>query len=229
MENKNDMLGMLEQLDRDKKKYLKFVVLFVCILIALSVVWSRFDQSEQPAGGGTVDTSAEDPDKHFKDCTLLAEKCIDVVECELNVYCGDGAFKDCRVYDCSEKYGVYTLDLSDTVKFSEAAKPDTSAIVAAEEACGGTMEIISQECNEEKKMMETKMRLVTKGECRIETIATIYEEDGGAHANTFTLLPDGTYSIISEGCGKISRITPANEYGTGLVFAQAGAESSLNE
>lgn len=220
---------MLEQLNRDKKKYLMFIVLFVCILVALSAAWSRFGQNEQRVEGNPTVNSADGPDEHFKNCTLLAENCIDVVECGLNVYCGDGAFKDCRIYDCGGKYGAYTLSLSDEIAYSETDKPDMSAAAAAEEACGGTMEVISQECDKGKDKLETKIKLATKGECKLATIATIYEEGGVTHPNTFTQLPDGTYSVISDGCGKISQIIPANEYGTGLYFAQAGEASSLNE
>lgn len=181
------------------------IVVFVLALCLVSGVFF-FKDSLSP-------DPAKNPDAHFKDCKILAENCVDVTKCGFNVYCGDGIFADCRVYDCDGNYGVYTKDVSGNINFKNEAKTDESAIKEVRDACDGTMQILSQDCVDNK--MEMKLKLKTNGECEIENFATIYG-DAGAQPNAFVALGNGVYSITANTCETISEIIPAARGGVGL-------------
>jgi len=184
------------------------VIFAIIILIILSFLIVR------------PDMAALRSDVRFASCDILAKDCVDITTCGLNIYCGDGALKNCKVYDCGKSYGVFAEDLAGNVIYKNEAKPDEGVSDAVRSACAGTMQILKQECREDKT--ETRIRLNTKGACEIESFAMIYE-NGGAMPNTFTLEEDGTYLVISKNCGNIQEIIPAAKGGIGLELQQAGA------
>ena len=158
-------------------------------------------------------------DLHFIGCDILAEDCTDVVSCGLNVYCGDGLFKDCRVYDCKESYGVFTEDFGGKIEFKNDTKADTDMENGIRDACAGQMEIMSEKCVDKKT--EIKVKLTTKGECEIEEFSTI-DKNVGSVPNTFIIEEKGTYAITVGICAEIAEIIPAAKGGIGLNLTQSG-------
>jgi hypothetical protein len=162
---------------------------------------------------------ATNPDAHYSRCTRIAENCIDVVSCPMNVYCGDGVFSDCRIYDCGSNYGIATVSLDGQLSFREEAKPNEEATKNIRNACSGTMEILSRKCVEEKTEIEVK--LDTAGECPIENFAVIFK-DTGITDSEFVDKGNGIYAITARNCGTIDQIIPAATGGIGLEFEKAG-------
>ncbi|MDD2242955.1 MAG: hypothetical protein PHI08_07760 [Bacteroidales bacterium] len=163
---------------------------------------------------------AKSADAHFKDCKILAKNCLDVTECGLNVYCGDGDYADCRIYDCNGSYGIFTKDISGNIDYKNKDKPDESATEAIRDNCSGTIQVVSSECIDKKTQM--KVKLNTKGACEIESFATIFE-GVGTIGNEFASLGDNTYSIVSDTCGNMIKIVPAAKSGIGLDMERVGA------
>ncbi|MDD3007207.1 MAG: hypothetical protein PHX30_06565 [Candidatus Pacebacteria bacterium] len=186
-------------------KYKAVIIFFVfCLLFVFGAFY--FKDSLLPG-------ATDNPDVYFKDCNILEENCLDAAKCELNIYCGDGNFKTCRVYDCGNSYGVFTEDLEGKTDFKNEIMPDEEVVFATREDCSGTMKVLSEECIEGKT--EMKIKLALKGECEIESFATIFENIG-AQPNIFTFLGDDTYSVVSYACGDITKVIPAAKGGIGL-------------
>jgi hypothetical protein len=170
------------------------------------------------------DQEAFRADWHFKGCKLAAKDCIDIAKCDLNSYCGDGVFQDCRVYDCGSTYGIFTQTAAGKVAYKNETKLDeqtvAAAVAKAQDECSGTMQILSQECKEGKGNI--KLQMNTKGKCEIESIATL-AENSGAVPNTFTHSEDNIYYITTNNCGKITQVIPAAKGGIELHLQQVGA------
>jgi hypothetical protein len=163
--------------------------------------------------------NSNDPDVHFKNCKLLASNCTDIVTCGLNVYCGDGEYKDCRIYDCENSFGIFTKGLNDEVVFDNVMKQSNEEVAAVRENCGGTMQILSQECK--GNQTEIKLKITPKGQCEIESIATVFDNIG-TWPNTFSTVGDNTYSIISNTCEKLNKVIPVGKGGVDLDLKQEG-------
>lgn len=159
-------------------------------------------------------------DLHFRGCDILAENCTDVVSCGLNVYCGDGRFNDCRVYDCGNSYGIFTEDVEGKIEFKNDTKADANIENSIRDSCTGKMEILSSACVGQKT--EIKVKLTTKGKCEIEEFS-IVDKNVGSVPNTFIIEEDGTYSITAGICVEIAEIIPAAKGGIGIDLAQEGA------
>jgi hypothetical protein len=86
---------------------------------------------------------------------------------------------------------------------------------AQRDACSGSMQTLEEKCVDGK--MEVKVKLATKGECKINTFALIYK-DQGAQPNKFSSLGDNTYSIEVYGCGTVDEIIPGTKEGLALDF-----------
>jgi hypothetical protein len=163
---------------------------------------------------------AVNPDAHYSHCTKIAENCTDVATCPMNVYCGDGIFSDCRIYDCGSDYGIATTDQSGQISFREENKPNEDITQSVRNACSGTMETLSSKCIEGKT--EIELKLDTAGECQIESFAVIFK-DTGITDSTFVSKGNGIYALEAQNCGTIDQIIPAATGGVGLEMEQAGA------
>jgi hypothetical protein len=154
-----------------------------------------------------------DSDIYFKDCKILRKGCSNKVDCSLFSFCGSGSYKVCNIYDCGTTYGVFTEDYEGNISTPRKAKYDKKAVQAKKDACGGSMQILQQDCVDKK--MQVKVKLAPKGECKIGGFTLVYEETG-LQQNTFTSLSDDTYSITADTCGKITKIVPQTEEGISI-------------
>jgi len=183
-----------------------FILLLLYIVGVLIMMRGNFNVLQKNA--------ALDSDAYFADCKLLEKDCNDT-SCNLYTWCGDGDHSVCRIYDCGNNYGIFTKDLNNKIKTERKAKPDMKALDAQKDACSGSMQILQQDCVEGK--MQVKVKLNTKGECKINTFALIYK-DAGAQPNEFVSLGGDTYQITAYSCGTIDEIVPGTKDGIALDF-----------
>lgn len=191
-----------------RRKLIVFVIAAVVLLLGIGVIYSKDSLFVDPA---------KDPGRHFKDCKVLAEKCLDITTCAFNVYCGDGTYSACKIYDCGSTYGVYTRGTDGSANFNNENKPVEKAVETIRESCSGKMRILSQNCVSGR--LEIKVKLETKGACEIESFAT--KQGDSAAANDFIRLEDGTYGIAVYNCDTVTEIIPAATGGIGLSLEQA--------
>lgn len=191
-----------------------FLLCLIFILLLTYIVGVLILSKDSILSGDTSDS-----DVYFKDCKILEKKCADV-DCAFYSWCGGGDYKVCRIYDCGNKYGVFTVDTNNSVNTKREDKIDTKAFEAKKEACSGNMQVLEQKCEEGK--MQIKVKLTTKGECKVGNFTLLYEKDnntgGGAQSTTFTALEDGTYQLTANTCGTVAAIIPSTEDGIALEF-----------
>lgn len=156
----------------------------------------------------------EDKANPFESCGILEESCMDT-SCAFYSSCGQSGWQSCKIYDCGNDYGIYFMDRDGKVTSKREAKPDNKAIEAEKEACKGTMEILEQNCADNK--YQAKVKIATKGECKIGNFF-IFDENDQSQPNNFTRLDDNTYVITSDVCKKITDIIPASVSGMALEF-----------
>lgn len=200
---------------KNKAEFLRTFVFSFCLIFALlltyivgALLYTR-DSIEPRQVEGPMNF-----DEYFSNCSLLESECLDL-DCKYYTQCGDGSYDICRVYDCGDTYGVFTENTDGKQEASKRKKPDLSAVAAKKKDCAGTMEILSQDCVEGKEQI--KVKIATRGECKIGGFAVIFE-GSGAESNDFTALADGTYAITALSCGTVSRIVPATDSGISLEF-----------
>lgn len=189
-----------------------FIFCFIFILLLTYIVGSLLytkDSFIAQEGENRIN-----PDEYFKDCQILEKECLDI-DCRYYTRCGDGNFKACRIYDCDKDYGVYTEDMNGVQKTDKKPKPNSDAIMAQKDACSGTMEILSDQCVDNKEKI--KVKITPAGECEIGGFTVAFDGIGNKF-NTFTDLGDNTYEITAISCGKLSKVVPATPDGISLQF-----------
>ncbi|HEY5137814.1 MAG TPA: hypothetical protein VIJ25_00630, partial [Methylococcales bacterium] len=154
-----------------------------------------------------------DSDVYFKDCTILKENCTDV-SCIFYNSC-DGVQKACTIYDCGTEYGIYIKHSDDKIETKKEAKPDAGAIAIQEDNCKGSMEILEQDCINNK--FQAKVKITTKGECKIGSFVLSLQEYGNVQ-NASEPLGDGVYEVTADRCGTAIKIGPVTENGMFLEF-----------
>lgn len=188
--------------------------LFCLILIFFLVYMMRTPAQEQNnPNNNSSKTTSLDSDSYFKDCKVLMENCTDV-NCTFYNSC-DGMQPECRIYDCGKEYGIFIKKADGKIETKTEAKPDVNAIAAEKDSCSGTMQIIEQKCVDNK--FQAKIKLTTKGECKIGSFGVTMSEYGNVSSG-FERQEDGTYVVTSDRCGTTTRIVPVTEDGMGLEF-----------
>lgn len=199
---------------RQPKKFdLSRVVLLLAIVTSvLALVGMLWVVKREGGRSGEVN-----PDRYFASCQPLVKNCLDVTQCQLNVYCGDETNQeDCGVYDCGKDYGVYVkLQGRSDYIYRNEPKPDTSVVEKRKAACAGTMEILSNKCVNGSR--EVKYRLQTQGECEILSTDFRYAE-AGQKSTAMRKETDGTYTAIAGTCTEVEKVVPVTEGGLALEF-----------
>jgi hypothetical protein len=188
-------------------------LLVLILLLLFFVVGGRF--YIQYGGFGKKTNSLVrtiDPDSYFQGCTMMRDSCLDV-SCDLYAQCGKGKYKTCRLYDCGNDYGVYTISAAGKEAVSKEAKYDPNEVAAKKEACGGSMQILDEQCTAGKTQLKVKIN--SKGECKLGGFTVIYNETD-SEPNTFVRQEDGTYLLTVEKCGKLKTIIPQTEEGIAI-------------
>lgn len=208
MKNKNEKVAMLKRNAGPLKTFMYLLCVIFIVLLVYIVGGLMFLSDELSGGRGNAVSQSE----YFKDCEVLEDSCIDIT-CRHYTRCGDEAFQACTIYDCGREYGIYVEDFEGKSKMRKEAKPDLDAVKAKKEACQGNIYVLSQDCLNGKT--EIKARIETVGECEIGGFNVIFE-DAGVRVSDFTASGDGTYSITSNYCGKISSLTAKTRDGISL-------------
>lgn len=210
MKNKNEKLDFLNGKTKTIRTFM-FLLCFIFVLLLTYVVGTLLYLRNDFSGEST--STEINPDEYFKDCTLLSSKCVDET-CRYYTQCGDQSYQDCRVYDCSNTYGVYTLDLEGKGHVNnDNPKPNLDVVKAQKEACQGDLSVLGEECVNGQTRLQVK--IATAGDCQIGGFTLLFE-NMGAIAPDFVARGDGTYDITANSCGKLTTITPKTTGGISL-------------
>lgn len=205
MENKNR--------GSEKVMFVRNFMFMLCLVFAilLTYIVGGLLLSKDSFSGVQQD-AVQEADAYFSGCQILQENCMDS-SCNLYDLCGGGSLNMCRIYDCTDTYGVFAQDVNGETKAKNEQKNDNKSVRAKKQACGASMQVLSQKCADGK--MEAKVKLTPKGECKIGGFNVVYE-GVGPQPNSFASLGDNTYSITVDKCGQISQIIPQTEDGIAL-------------
>lgn len=180
-----------------------FIVLLVYVVGGLIMTKDNY--------GGTAESDA-----FFPGCSLKDKECNNS-DCGMYLWCGDGDYSICRIYDCDKEYGIFTKDMDGNIETKREAKPDTSAIAEQTEACGGTYSVLSQSCTEEN-LLQATVKIATKGICEVEIIMLKLKGDENLQATQFQLAEDGSYQLTGYSCGEIEQVVPSAQGGIVMDF-----------
>ena len=199
-----------------KKSGLSRIFMFLMCMIFLLFLIYTARTLFLARDGADISPKSEtaESDAYFQDCKLIEKDCKDT-SCNMYIWCGDGDRQVCRIYDCGDTYGIFTKDSKDNIITKRKDKPDTEARQAQADACSGSIQRLEEKCVDGK--MQMKVKLNTKGECKINTFALIYK-DAGAQPNQFSSLWDNTYLVTSYSCGTVEKIIPGTKEGIALDF-----------
>lgn len=198
----NDGNGEKEERSGYFRKPRVMILLAILLIVSATALiwWKKSSENEEV-----------DP---FKDCSMLEENCMDT-SCTFYSSCGKNGWQSCKVYDCGNDYGIYSVGENGDVEIKKEAKLDNKAIEAEKEACKGTMEILEQNCVDNK--YQAKVKLTTKNGCEIGSFF-IFDENDQPQPNSFISADDNTYIITADSCLKITDIIPASVNGIALEF-----------
>lgn len=197
------------------KKKTKIIILVIGIVILLGTLLSVFLIAKLPKP--PVSPKPVEPlvPEWLKDCSLLAESCINETCQYLSLCQEEGEFEDCQVYDCGENFGVVITKKPEEKpnKIIKTIPKERRTLTPKEIAdihqrCEGKTEILEKKCEEGKLKVKTKVE--TKGECEVQSF--VAKIDSEYQIFKFEK-SDNFYNLTLDSCPKKFEVITVGEGG----------------
>ncbi|MEA2098064.1 MAG: hypothetical protein U9P70_03250 [Patescibacteria group bacterium] len=207
---------------KNKKTNSPFILLFFIGIIALIFLLVFLIQNREEKIISPVVPIRDNPIENFSDyfpgCNLINDSCLST-NCDKYFLCNDKKYVTCEIYDCKKEFGIVTVDESGKIKTSRKIKDDRERITEIKSRCDGKLEILKNECIEEKLEMQVKVETV--GDCVIGDFMVIYKPSDNTSERRvasaeFSGLGDRLYLVKTNNCEEISELVAVGDSGVSI-------------
>lgn len=182
---------------KNKNRNIAVIVLMMLVFIAGAAF--VFKPSKEDKEGNETD---------FSGCSVLRDSCSDK-SCDLYYLCNEQDTKNCKVYDCKEKYGIETTDGSGITEKKYREKFDRQKAELDVKECGGRIAVIEEkECKDDTG--EISVQVLSGQNCNITGFTL--KIDGQDKMVPFQK-EDAVYKLKINKCGEVSDVTAIGEGG----------------
>lgn len=199
--------------------YVVMIVLLFYIVGVLVQMNKEYPDEENKPSVKVVDLNKETGfASYFPECDLLNSECLDT-NCKQYFLCSGKEYLRCEVYDCGENFGVGARDKNGEIDITRKAKDNKKKIAEIKNRCNGSVEVVENNCVDEK--LEMAVKVVTGGDCEIEGFLIGYgNQENGEKISfkpaKFLSLGSGIYSISLNNCNEVGEVIAIGENGVSI-------------
>jgi len=148
-------------------------------------------------------------------CQLIFDNC-DQENCPYyNLLCQTNKeIAGCSIYACQKEYKAIIKEKNGESLIKTRAKPNLTEVNQNRENCQGRINLLSQNCSENKMNLEVK--LITKGECPISNFIVKIDREPQMAQFAFDQ-ENNIYRLVVNKCGEISQITAVSQEGFSIT------------
>lgn len=196
-------------------------LIFISIITLIVLLVFLIQNKEKETGGPDLpiyNDPIENLSDYFPGCDLINNSCLNT-DCDKYFLCNDKKYVTCEIYDCKKEFGIVTVDENGEIKTNRKIKDDRKRIIEIKSRCDGKLEIIKNECIEEKLEMQVKVKTV--GDCAISGFMAVYETgeiagEKNVKSVEFFDLEEGLYLVKTNNCEEISELVAVGDSGVSI-------------